>query len=109
VAAPGFAPALHALGLAAPGGLARCLAAGRGPEGRARVAVLPLPGRPEQLCLRPVRHGGLLGPLLRGALRGLRRPLRELAVTEALREAGAPVPRAVCVVGERGAAGLWQA
>lgn len=69
--------------------------------GRGRTAVLTLKGvdgAERRLLLRPVLHGGLLGPLLGGALAGLRRPLEELTVTEALRRAGAPVPRpALCV------------
>lgn len=89
------------LGLLAPGGLARALATARGPSGRGRVAVIALEGHSERLCLRPLHRGGWLAPLLPAALSSLGRPLSELYVTSRLRAAGAPVPRPVCVVGER--------
>lgn len=78
------------------------------PAGRGATATLPLPGHAERLLLRPCRRGGLLGPLWRGRLPGIRRPLRELAVTEALRARGAPVPRALLAVGQRARPG-WRA
>jgi 3-deoxy-D-manno-octulosonic acid kinase len=62
-----------------------------GASGRARTALLSL--GTARLVLRGVRRGGLLGPWLGGALLTPNRPLREIAVTAALRRAGAPVPR----------------
>ena len=56
------------------------------------TAVVALPGQTPRLHLRPLRHGGVLAGLWRGALLGLRRPIREIAATAELRRSGAPVP-----------------
>lgn len=101
VADTAFATPLERLGLLEPGALGRALAGARGPSGRGRLAVLPLEGRRERLCLRPLHRGGWLGPWLPGALGSLERPLAELAATLQLRAAGAPVPRPLCVLGEK--------
>ena len=70
-------------------------------EGRAATALLELgPGRP-RILLRRLLHGGALGPLLGRAYLGMRRPLAEIDVTERLRAAGAPVPRAALARGRR--------
>lgn len=72
-------------------GVRAALARAEGAEGRARTALVSI--GPAQLVLRGVHRGGLLGPLLGDALFAPDRPLREIAVTAALRSAGAPVPR----------------
>lgn len=97
---PAFADAAHALALLDPAALARHLDTGAGARGRAQTAAVALPDG-TRLHLRPLRHGGLLGPLWGDRLLGLRRPLRELRVTAALRARGAPVPRPLLVVGVR--------
>jgi tRNA A-37 threonylcarbamoyl transferase component Bud32 len=78
-------------------------------DGRTRTAVVALPGQTSQLHLRPLRHGGVFGGLRRGALLGLRRPLRELAATARLHGAGAPVPEPVLVTGWRLRGPFWAA
>ena len=72
-------------------GVRAALARAKGAAGRARTALVSIGDT--RLVLRGVRRGGLLGPLLGGALFAPDRPLREIAVTAALRSAGAPVPR----------------
>ena len=72
-------------------GVRAALAQADGASGRARTALLSIGDA--RLVLRAVRRGGLLGPWLGGALLTPDRPLREIAVTAALRRAGAPVPR----------------
>lgn len=84
-----------------PGGTPGGLSTLDGPPGRGPTMVVSLPGSDAQLHLRPVRHGGWLGGVLRGALFGLRRPLDELRVTASLAERGAPVPRPALVIAER--------
>lgn len=105
VAAGDRAEAIERLGLLDRGALARCFAVANGPEGRARVAVLPLAAAEERLCLRRVRRGGWLGAWLPAAPGGMARPLAELAATARLADAAAPVPRPLCVVAERGPRG----
>jgi hypothetical protein len=90
-----------------PDALARALATESGARGRSATAVVSL-GDGARVLLRPVRHGGLLAPLWGDALLGLGRPLRELRVCAALRARGAPVPRALFVVGRRRGP-LWSA
>jgi 3-deoxy-D-manno-octulosonic acid kinase len=102
-----FAAAVEAASLPAAGSLAARDAGDA--RGRAGTAVIALPGRPERIHLRPVRHGGWVGGLLRGALWGLGRPTRELEVTARLAAAGAPVPHPVLVAGARLAGPLWTA
>ncbi len=106
---PRFAAATRALSLLEPDGLERRLADGTAARGRGRAAVVSLPDDGRRLVLRPVLHGGLLGPLLGGALWGLGRPVAELLATARLRVAGAPVPEPVCVVGRRRLGPLWNA
>lgn len=72
-------------------GVRAALARAEGAAGRARTALVSIGA--EQLVLRGVHRGGLLAPLLGDALFAPDRPLREIAVTAALRSAGAPVPR----------------
>jgi len=120
VADPRFEAPARSLGLLDPGGVERLLAAtGRRRGGRGITARVTLPrvrsgtqedaGAETSILLRPVRHGGLLGPLLEDALWGLGRPLAELRVHAALRAAGAPVPVPVLVVGERRRGPVWRA
>lgn len=97
------------LGLLEAGGLERLLARGAAGTGRARNAVVPLPGREERLHLRPFRHGGALAGVLGDRLPGLGRPLAELAANTSLVAAGAPVPRPVLVAGRRRGPGVWTA
>jgi tRNA A-37 threonylcarbamoyl transferase component Bud32 len=101
-------PALE-LGLLEPGGLERALESGEARQGRARSAVLQLPGCDRRLHLRPLRHGGWLGGLLGGRLIGLRRPLEELRVNARLYAAGAPVPEPALVAGRRRRGPVWSA
>jgi len=104
-----FAAAVEAASLPEPGALAARAGADGAARGRAGTAVIALPGRVERIHLRPVRHGGWLAGLLRGALWGLGRPTRELYATARLAAAGAPVPRPVLVAGTRLAGPLWTA
>jgi len=89
-------------------GVRRALAAGAGARGRAHTAVVPLGPVAPALVLRGLRRGGLLGPLLGGALLEPGRPFRELAATAALRAAGAPVPHPVLAAAWRRRR-LWHA
>ncbi len=108
VVAEEFEEDARQLGLPDPARLDALLAGGEPMGGRGRSARVELPsGR--RLVLRAVRHGGLLGPLRRGALLGIARPLAELEVTAALRAAGAPVPLPVLVAGARRTGPLWSA
>jgi len=103
-----FAPTLEALGWPARAAVEEALREAAS-HGRGATAILALPECGERLHLRPVRHGGLLGPLWRGAIWGATRPLAELETTAALRAAGAPVPRPVLVAAHRWAGPLWTA
>jgi tRNA A-37 threonylcarbamoyl transferase component Bud32 len=76
--------------------------------GRGRTGSLPAPDASFRLHLREFRHGGWLGPVLGPYLHSPRRPLAELVVTAALREAGAPVPRPAFVLAWRAGPG-WRA
>jgi len=103
-------PALSGLPLLEADGMDRVFTSARaGASGRASTALLEIPGADERLVLRRLRHGGLLGPLLRGAFLGLKRPIRELSVTARLRAAGAPVPRPALVAGRHLLGPLWSA
>ncbi len=98
------------LGILDPGGLTQLFERQpSGAEGRSVTAVATLPGSGERLLLRRLLHGGLLGPWLGDRFLGLGRPLQELAVTAALRRAGAPVPRPALVAGHRIAGPLYRA
>jgi 3-deoxy-D-manno-octulosonic acid kinase len=78
-------------------------------DGRTATAVLAVPGCSERIHLRPVRHGGLLAPLWRGAILGITRPAAELRVNARLFDAGAPVPRPALVAAHRARGPLWSA
>lgn len=103
-----FLAAARTLGLLETGGLAalfareRTVASGRG----ALVSAL-LPGGGPELLFRRILHGGAAGAVLGDRFLSFARPLGELAHTERLRAAGAPVVRAVLAVGER-RAGFWR-
>lgn len=86
-----LAAELRSAGLLDADGVRAALARGTGAAGRARTALIA--AGEARLVLRGVRRGGVLGPWLGGTLLGPDRPLREIAVTAALRSAGAPVPR----------------
>jgi 3-deoxy-D-manno-octulosonic acid kinase len=101
--------AAEALGLLEPGRLEELLAHARGPTGRARTAVLELPGHPEALHLRPLRHGGLFAKLLGSACFGLRRPRNELRVCAGLAARGAPVARPALLAARRRMGPVWRA
>jgi hypothetical protein len=92
--------AADARALLDPGELARALSVRADARGRAATSLYALRDG-SQLLLRPVRHGGWLAPLWGDRLLGLGRPLRELSVCAALRARGAPVPRALLVIGVR--------
>lgn len=102
-----LAAAVEACGLLRAEGAERRLDEAAGTSGRAPTAVVSLPQRTEQIVLRPVLHGGLLGPCLGRAMLGVSRPLRELLATHRLRQAGAPVPRPALVVAQRRLAPVW--
>lgn len=109
IVADAWIEAVSKLGLPENGSLQRALSGNTsegsptvdGPPGRGPTAVVPLPGSDSHLHLRPVRHGGWFGAVLRNALLGLHRPLDELRVTAALAERGAPVPSPALVIAER--------
>jgi len=106
--------AARAIGLLAPDAIARGLAGAAGaPAGRGATFVLTWPASApragERALVRPLRHGGVLGPLLGRAQLGLRRARRELAVTAALRAKGAPVAEPVFAWGRRIAGPCFEA
>ncbi len=78
---------------------------GRG-GGRGRLARLRLGGL--DAVAKRARHGGILGPLLRGLYLGRRRILDQLASAGRLERAGVPTP-AVLAVGWRNVLGPLQA
>jgi 3-deoxy-D-manno-octulosonic acid kinase len=91
---------LEATGLLEPRALqARLAEADRGPasgpRGRAAIAIIGVPDRPERIAVRGLRRGGWLGSVFGARLPGPGRPFRELATTARLRAVGAPVPRPV--------------
>ena len=103
----------RALGLFDADGIARALAAGSLlAGGRAGATSLPMQAARSEVVVRPLRHGGLLAPLLgtrlRGGYWGPERGLRELAVTQQLLAAGAPVPEPAFVLARRSAGPLWE-
>lgn len=90
------APELVELRLADPASRAELFS--RSPRrGRGPAPVVPLGGG-GAVVLRRYRHGGLFGRLTGPLLLGPGRALRELAVTHAARERGAPVPTVLCLV-----------
>ncbi len=97
------------LGLLEADGLASLLAETlRSNAGRTETRIVALPDRSERLHVRPLHHGGLLGPVLGRRWLGLARPLLELDATARLRSRGAPVPRPVFVLGRRDGL-FWEA
>jgi 3-deoxy-D-manno-octulosonic acid kinase len=109
VAEPAVEQAVRRLSLDSPGAMDRLFAGGGGASGRGATTLVGIPGSTDELVLRRLLHGGLLGPLLGSAFLGVRRPLRELRVTAQLHRAGAPVPRPALVWGTRIAGPLWNA
>ncbi|HKJ24630.1 MAG TPA: lipopolysaccharide kinase InaA family protein [Myxococcota bacterium] len=109
VFAEALAEDLEALGWLGPGGFERIGSGGvLGETGRGETVRCALPRSGVTIVVRSVLHGGLFGGFLRGALRSPERAFRELAVTAALREAGAPVPQPALAATRR--AGLaWNA
>jgi hypothetical protein len=104
-----FAAAAQRLGLPAPHAFDALLRSAGGASGRARTAIVALPGCDARMHVRPVQHGGWLGPLWGRRLFGLARPVEELRVTARLGAAGAAVPRPVLVAGARRSGPLWEA
>lgn len=103
-----FADALEAIGWPSRAAIERDLG-GAGSEGRGATAILALPGRRERVHLRPVRRGGIVGPLWFDTLWGLSRPIGELHASARLAAAGAPLARPVLVAAWRQAGPLWRA
>jgi len=107
VFAEALAADLEALGWLAPEGFARIGAGVPGDEseaaatGRGETVRCVLPRAGVSILVRRVLHGGLLAGWLGGALRSPERAFRELAVTAALRAAGAPVPRPALAAARR--------
>jgi tRNA A-37 threonylcarbamoyl transferase component Bud32 len=98
----------RALGLFEPDGIARALAAGAAlGGGRAGAASLALPAARAEVVVRPLRHGGVFGGLLGASYWGPGRVLRELAATQQLFAAGAPVPEPAFALAQRRAGPLW--
>ena len=95
---PAFANAVAQQSLFSPEKLRGVFAKATDARGRAQTAVVELPGQPQRLHLRSVRHGGLLGALWRGTLWGAERPMMELAANQKLLAAGTPVPEPALVV-----------
>lgn len=94
--------AVASLGLLAPGGLERWIAAApSGGAGRTNTALVDVPGGGPRVLVRQLRHGGLLGGLLGERYAGPERVVRELTATAGLRAAGAPVPDPVLALAER--------
>jgi 3-deoxy-D-manno-octulosonic acid kinase len=103
-----LAAGARALGLFEADAFARVARVGvRGAGGRGGVAVIAWPGRQREIVVRVLRHGGLLGPLLRSAYASPARVLRELAVTSELFAAGAPVAPAAMALARKGRL-FWQ-
>jgi hypothetical protein len=95
-----LAPHAEALGLLADDAFERAFAAPSG-HGRAPTAILAVPGTGARLHVRRLVHGGALGPLFASRFFGHARPLAEMAVTQRLRDAGAPVPRPAFALARR--------
>jgi len=109
VFAEDLAADLEAFGWLEPGGFERIADGGtRSGRGRGETRRCELPRAGVTLLVRDVLHGGLLGGFLRAALHSPERAFRELAVTAALREAGAPVPRPALAAARR-IGPLWRA
>jgi len=93
--------AVNGLGLLEVGRITRARRSQTGTTGRGGTEILPLHDGSARLLLRPVLHGGFLGPLLGGAHLSPARVLRELAATSALRNAGAPVPEPILALAQQ--------
>jgi len=95
----------RALGFPDPAVVARFLTAepgdAEGARGRAATRIATIAGSERRLHVRRVLHGGWLAPLWRGRIAGLARVRRELALTLALHDAGAPVPAPAFVLAQR--------
>lgn len=97
------------LGLFEPGALERAFAGGVAlGGGRAPAASVRWPNDGREIVVRRLRHGGVLGGLLRGAFLGPARVCRELAVTAELQRSGAPVPAPAFALARRLAGPLWE-
>lgn len=109
VFAEALAPDLETLGWLEPDGFPQLVGTGTAmATGRVETLRYDLPGSGLPILVRRVFHGGLLGGFLRGALHSPERAFRELRVTAALHDAGAPVPRpALAAARRRGLA--WHA
>lgn len=103
-----FLAGARALGLLEAGGLRALFARGHQvASGRGALVPAALPGGGPELLFRRILHGGAAGAVLGDRFLSFARPLGELAHTERLRAAGAPVVRAVLAAGER-RAGFWR-
>jgi 3-deoxy-D-manno-octulosonic acid kinase len=92
----------EALGWLESGGFDRIGGAGtRGGSGRGETARCELPRSGVTIVVRSVLHGGLFGAVLGGTLVSPERAFRELAVTAALHDAGAPVPQPALAAARR--------
>lgn len=102
IVADPFRDDVEALSLSQPGGVERWRATGTPVEGgRGGSVRVELPGSGTPVHLRPLRHGGWLRRVTGRRFLGTRRSADELAVTERLASAGAPVPDPVLVVARR--------
>jgi tRNA A-37 threonylcarbamoyl transferase component Bud32 len=95
-----LAPHAAGLGLLEDDALERAFAAPAG-QGRAPTSLLAVGATGTRLHVRRLVHGGVLGPLFATRFFGFARPLSELAVTQRLRDAGAPVPRPAFALARR--------
>ncbi len=109
IVVPELAPVLTQAQLHTAAQIEAVLARGGGPEGRAATALLALPGRPDRILLRSVRHGGWFGPVWGESLLGAGRALAELECNHALHARGAPVPRPALVAATRTRGPFWRA
>jgi len=101
--------AVAALDLLAPSGFEAVLAGPQVASGRGHTVARALGPEGTPVVIRPVLHGGLFGGMLGGALVDPGRARRELAVTAALRAAGAPVPRPAFAAARRAHGPVWHA
>ena len=79
----------------------------RARRGRGATYLLRWPASGQRVLVRRLWHGGVFGALLGDRFRSPARPLRELAVTCALRARGVALPEPLFVAGER-RAGFWR-
>ncbi|MCG8589329.1 MAG: phosphotransferase [Proteobacteria bacterium] len=96
---PAYAEPLRVLGWLSPGGHALAIQAGLPlPGGRGTSRVFALPRTSDSIHVRPLRHGGLAGPLFGSRFRSPARAERELEVLARLRARGSPVPEPVAAL-----------